>query len=74
MGPLGSAAEEVGTFQLYGKRSGLAAVSFEYGNDLFLDMEIVLPTGRGLQDGKLEHRRRGGCLFPGAPGYMTYRF
>jgi len=52
----------------------LAAASFEYGNDLFLDMEIVLPTGEVFRTGNWSIEGGEAACSWGPAGYMTYRF
>ena len=52
----------------------LAAASFEYGNDLFLDMEMVLPTGEVFRTGNwgIEGGEAGSTWGP--IGFINYRF
>jgi len=51
----------------------LAAASFEYGNDLFLDMEVVLPTGEIFRTGNWSLEGEAGCPW-GPVGFLNYRF
>jgi len=49
----------------------LASASFEYGNGLFLDVEIVLPAGWTWRVGKWRNRVRGEWSGPGGGGHVT---
>ncbi len=49
----------------------LASASFEYGNALFLDVEIVLPEGWTWRVGKWRNRIRGEWSTPGGGGHVT---
>lgn len=49
----------------------LASASFEYGNALYLDVEIVLPAGWTWRVGKWRNRIRGEWSTPGGGGKVT---
>ena len=49
------------------------AASFEYGNDLLMDMEIVLPTGEIFRTGNWSVEGEAGCPW-GPAGFLNYRF
>jgi len=51
----------------------MAAASFEYGNDLLMDMEIVLPTGEIFRTGNWSVEGEAGCPW-GPAGFLNYRF
>jgi FAD/FMN-containing dehydrogenase len=73
MVPLGVPAER-SVLSSYMERDPVgAAASFEYGNDLFLDMEIVLPTGEILRTGNWSAGGNAGCAW-GPSGQLNYRF
>lgn len=48
----------------------LAAANFEYGNSLFMDREIVLPTGELMRTGLWETRFKGEWSFTGGGGII----
>lgn len=49
----------------------LAAAHFEYGNSLYLDIEIILPTGWTWRVGKWRTRIHGKWSTPGGGGHVT---
>ena len=49
----------------------LASASYEYGNSLYLDVEIVMPEGWAWRVGKWRQRIRGEWSTPGGGGKLT---
>ena len=49
----------------------IAATHFEYGNSLYLDIEIVMPTGWVFRVGKWRNRVDGKWSTPGGGGHVT---
>ncbi|MFC1870344.1 FAD-binding oxidoreductase [Chloroflexota bacterium] len=49
----------------------LASASFEYGNSLYLDWEVVMPTGWTWRVGKWRQRVNGEWSTPGGGGKLT---
>lgn len=49
----------------------ICAAHFEYGNNLYLDIEIVMPTGWTFRVGKWRNRVDGKWSTPGGGGHIT---
>lgn len=73
MAPLGVPPTRSALTSLVERDPALASASFEYGNDLLMDTEIVLPSGKIFRTGKWS-----GGGTPGSPmgpaQYVAYRF
>jgi FAD/FMN-containing dehydrogenase len=71
MMPLGVPSSRSVITSIFEGDPSLASASFEYGNSLFLDTEIVLPEGWTWRVGKWRNRISGEWSTPGGGGHVT---